>query len=63
MTEFGGMISTSNELDGDECIVTTDKPVLWTIEFRRHFNETEKGSSSSLGGEGYHLKRIRCTEV
>lgn len=34
VTEFGGMVSTSNEIDGDHAIVITDKPVLWTIEFR-----------------------------
>jgi len=34
VTEFGGMVSTSNEIDGDHVIVTTDKPLLWTIEFR-----------------------------
>jgi thiamine pyrophosphokinase len=34
MTEFGGLVSTSNEIVGDSADVTTDKCILWTIEFR-----------------------------
>jgi hypothetical protein len=34
LTEFGGMVSTSNEIAGDKAIVITDKYMLWTIEFR-----------------------------
>jgi len=34
LTEFGGMVSTSNELIGDVAVVETDKYVLWTIEMR-----------------------------
>lgn len=29
-------MSTSNEIAGDNATVTTDKPALWTIEFRKH---------------------------
>jgi len=63
LTEFGGMISTSNEIDGDECVVITDKPILWTIELRKDFYErTTNGPPLTNGGERkYHLKRITCT--
>jgi hypothetical protein len=58
VTEFGGTISTSNEIDGDECVVTTDKPVLWTIEFRKHFYE---GQFSPLGEGKRLVKQTKCT--
>jgi hypothetical protein len=60
VTEFGGTISTSNEIDGDECVVTTDKPVLWTIEFRKDFYE---GQVSSPRDGKYIFKRTKCTAV
>ena len=34
MTEFGGLLSTSNEIVGDSAVVAADKHILWTIEFR-----------------------------
>ena len=34
ITEFGGMVSTSNEILEETATVTTDKHILWTIEFR-----------------------------
>ncbi|ODQ55286.1 Thiamin pyrophosphokinase [Saitoella complicata NRRL Y-17804] len=32
---FGGLVSTSNLVDGDVVEVETDKRVLWTVEFRK----------------------------
>lgn len=32
--EVGGMQSTSNRLKDDEITVTTDQPLIWTVEFR-----------------------------
>lgn len=30
--EFGGMVSTSNAVDNEVIEITTDSPVVWTIE-------------------------------
>jgi hypothetical protein len=54
------MVSTSNEIDGDEAVVIADKPILWTIEFRKEFHEGIKnGRSSTTGKPKYHLKPIK----
>ena len=34
VTEFGGLVSTSNEILEDQAVVVSEKPVLWTIEIR-----------------------------
>jgi len=57
------MISTSNEIDGEECVVITDKPILWTIEFRKQFYERTKIGQllTSPSERKYHIKRIGRT--
>lgn len=42
VTKFGGMVSTSNEILGDNATVTADKNVLWTIEFRQQDEESTR---------------------
>ena len=34
VTEFGGLVSTSNEILEEKAIVISDKPVLWTVEIQ-----------------------------
>lgn len=62
VTEFGGMVSTSNEIDGDVAIVITNKPVLWTIEFRYRNHEVTKNVQQKQrvedGPRKYNLKRL-----
>jgi thiamine pyrophosphokinase len=67
ITEFGGMVSTSNEILGETATVTTDKHILWTIEFRRlnirsiKRNEQEWDTGDPKNFEQfwmYHLKVV-----
>jgi len=39
-------VSSSNELTGDTATVTADKPVLFTIEFRKRDDETAVGEDA-----------------
>lgn len=65
VTEFGGLVSTSNELVGETAIVTTDKPVLWTIELRRRSESTGKEYKydSPIEQTRYTLKRVNQPEA
>ena len=58
VTEFGGLVSTSNELVGETAIVTTDKPVLWTIELRqmKEMAREECKEESPVEHRRYNLK-------
>jgi Thiamin pyrophosphokinase, vitamin B1 binding domain len=60
VTEFGGLVSTSNELVGETAIVATDKSVLWTIELRRRSETVAKESKEDFPIEHwkYNLKVV-----
>jgi hypothetical protein len=60
VTEFGGLVSTSNELVGETAIVTTDKPVLWTIELRQRSESAGKEykDNSPIEQTKYTLKIV-----
>lgn len=32
--EFGGLVSTSNEVVGSQVLISSDKPLLWTMEIK-----------------------------
>ncbi|KAK9710843.1 thiamine pyrophosphokinase [Basidiobolus ranarum] len=38
VTEFGGLVSTSNILDSDIIMVETNKPIVWTVELKNSNN-------------------------
>lgn len=53
VTEFGGLVSTSNEIAEDSAIVITDKPILWTVEIR----EVEDGPDMECTKESVRIQK------